>query len=114
MDEALGPQAAVEAAKAAQEDTSTSLGATISQWERLGAEKDEQIADLNAKLTKMTRDRAALEENIAQKRREIEGQVAEERAALDARIAKLEADADNAREVADGMDKVSGKLTQEL
>lgn len=96
------------------QDTNRSLSTTISQWKVLGSEKDEQIADLNAKLTKMMRDRAALEENIAQKRREIEIQVAEEKAALEARIAELESEADNAREVADGMDKASGKLAQEL
>jgi len=98
----------------ASQDTNKSLNATIMNWKRLGAEKDQEIADLNAKITKMMKERAVLEDSIAQKRREIEQQVAEERALLEARISELESEADNARAVADGMDKASTKLTQEL
>lgn len=98
----------------AQQETNRSLNTTISNWKRLGAEKDQQIEDLNEKITKMMKDRAALEESIAQKRREIEIQVAQEKAALEAKIAELEQECDNARTIADGMDKASTKLTKEL
>jgi len=99
--------------KAAQE-TNKSLSSSVENWKRLGEEKDLQIEDVSAKLDKMMKDHAALQEAIAQKRREIELQVQEEKDALSRRIEELELECDNARAVADGMEKASSRLTKEL
>jgi len=99
--------------KAAQE-TNKSLSSSVENWKRLGEEKDLQIEELSAKLDKMMKDHAALQEAIAQKRREIELQVQEEKEALNRRIEELELECDNARAVADGMEKASSRLTKEL
>lgn len=98
----------------AQNDFAKQLQKTIEDWKRLCAEKDAQIQDLNEKLDKMMKDQAQMQESIAAKRREIELQVAEEKAALERRISELEGEADDARAAADGMEKASSRLTQEL
>eukprot|EP00930_Biecheleria_cincta_P077155 TRINITY_DN64428_c0_g1_i1.p1 TRINITY_DN64428_c0_g1~~TRINITY_DN64428_c0_g1_i1.p1 ORF type:complete len:619 (+),score=188.38 TRINITY_DN64428_c0_g1_i1:188-1858(+) len=99
--------------KTAQE-TITNLKSSVDNLKRLGEEKDLQIDELNEKLDKMMKDHAAQQEAIDQKRREIEMQVAEEREALQRRIEDLELECDNARAVADGMEKASSRLTKEL
>mmetsp|Transcript_60691 Transcript_60691/g.130330 ORF Transcript_60691/g.130330 Transcript_60691/m.130330 type:complete len:599 (-) Transcript_60691:134-1930(-) len=97
-----------------QQDYAKQLNKTIEDWKKLCAEKDAQIQDLNDKLDKMMKDQAQMQESIAAKRREIELQVAEEKAALERRISELEGEADDARAAADGMEKASSRLTQEL
>mmetsp|Transcript_105396 Transcript_105396/g.187427 ORF Transcript_105396/g.187427 Transcript_105396/m.187427 type:complete len:597 (+) Transcript_105396:98-1888(+) len=99
--------------KAAQE-TNKSLTSSVENYKRLGEEKDLQIEDISGKLDKMMKDHAALQEAIAQKRREIELQVQEEKEAMARRIEELELECDNARAVADGMEKASSRLTKEL
>jgi len=96
------------------QDTITNLKSSVDNLKRLGEEKDMQIDELNEKLDKMMKDHAAQQEAIAQKRREIENQVEEEREALQRRIEDLELECDNARAVADGMEKASSRLTKEL
>eukprot|EP00439_Symbiodinium_sp_Y106_P046159 s843_g5.t2 len=86
-----------------------SLTASVGEWRRLSEEKDLEISDLSTKLDQMMREHAALEEAIAQKRREIEQQVAEEKAALEAKVQELQLECDNARAISDGMDKASNR-----
>ncbi|CAE7673637.1 PAP4, partial [Symbiodinium sp. CCMP2456] len=71
-------------------ETVDSLTASVGEWRRLSEEKDLEISDLSTKLDQMMREHAALEEAIAQKRREIEQQVAEEKAALEAKVQELQ------------------------
>lgn len=97
-----------------QQETIRSLNNTIENWKALGAEKDQQITELSAKVEKVFKERALLEEQIAQKQREIADQVEEERKALQQRIEELELECDNARAAADGMEKASTRLTREL
>lgn len=97
-----------------QSQTVKSLNASVENWKQLCSEKDFQIQDLSEKLDKMMKDQARLQEEIAAKRREIELQVAEEKAALERRISELELECDNARMLADGMDKASNRLSEEL
>ncbi|CAL1136062.1 unnamed protein product, partial [Cladocopium goreaui] len=92
------------------QETVQSLTSSVEEWKRLSEEQDLQIADLNVKLDQMMRDHAALQEAIAQKRREIEQQVAEEKALLEAKVQELQMECDNARAVADGMDKASNRV----
>ena len=87
-----------------------SLTSSVEDWKRLSEDQDLQIADLNMKLEQMMREHAALQEAIAQKRREIEQQVAEEKALLEAKVQELQMECDNARAVADGMDKASNRV----
>jgi len=96
------------------QETITNLKSSVDNLKRLGEEKDLQIDEMNEKLDKMMKDHAAMQEAIAQKRREIELQVEEEREALQRRIEDLELECDNARAVADGMEKASSRLTKEL
>lgn len=96
------------------QETINNLKSSVENLKRLGEEKDLQIEELNEKLDKMMKDHAAQQEAIAQKRREIEQQVAEERDALQKRIEDLELECDNARAVADGMEKASSRLSKEL
>lgn len=96
------------------QETVQSLTSSVEEWKRLSEEQDLQIADLNVKLDQMMRDHAALQEAIAQKRREIEQQVAEEKALLEAKVQELQMECDNARAVADGMDKASNRVQKEL
>jgi len=91
-----------------------SLTASVGEWRRLSEEKDLEISDLSTKLDQMMREHAALEEAIAQKRREIEQQVAEEKAALEAKVQELQLECDNARAISDGMDKASNRVQKEL
>jgi len=97
-----------------QQETIRSLNNTIENWKALGAEKDQQITELSAKLEKVFKERALFEEQIAAKQREIADSVEEERKALHARIEELELECDNARAAADGMEKASTRLTREL
>lgn len=96
------------------QETVQSLTNSVEEWKRLSEEQDLQIADLSAKLDQMMRDHAALQEAITQKRREIEQQVAEEKALLEAKVQELQMECDNARAVADGMDKASSRVQKEL
>lgn len=96
------------------QETINNLKSSVDNLKRLGEEKDLQIEDLNDKLDKMMKDHAAQQEAIAQKRREIEQQVGEEREAMQKRIEDLELECDNARAVADGMEKASSRLSKEL
>eukprot|EP00933_Yihiella_yeosuensis_P020855 TRINITY_DN16641_c1_g1_i1.p1 TRINITY_DN16641_c1_g1~~TRINITY_DN16641_c1_g1_i1.p1 ORF type:complete len:610 (-),score=150.18 TRINITY_DN16641_c1_g1_i1:100-1929(-) len=96
------------------QETNKNLESSVFNMKKLCEEKDFQIEDLNGQLDKMQKDHAALQEAIAQKRREIELQVAEEKAELERRINELELECDNARAVADGMEKASSRLTKEL
>jgi len=98
----------------AQKEVSRSQGGIIENWKALCSEKDAEVQELNSSLEKMMRDQAQLQEQIAQKRHEIELQVAEERAALERRISELVGECDDARAAADGMEKASSRLTQEL
>ncbi|OLP89941.1 putative plastid-lipid-associated protein 4, chloroplastic [Symbiodinium microadriaticum] len=91
-------------------ETVDSLTASVGEWRRLSEEKDLEISDLSTKLDQMMREHAALEEAIAQKRREIEQQVAEEKAALEAKVQELQLECDNARAISDGMDKASNRV----
>ncbi|CAJ1354345.1 unnamed protein product, partial [Effrenium voratum] len=96
------------------QETVGSLTSSVAEWKRLSEEQDLQIADLNTKLDQMMRDHAAMQEAIAQKRREIEQQVAEEKAQLEAKVVELQLECDNARAVSDGMDKASNRVQKEL
>lgn len=98
----------------AQGETVKSLTTTVDSLKKLCEEKDLQIEDLNAKLDRLLKDQAHLQEQIAQKRREIELQVAAETAALQKRVSELERECDNARAMADGMEKASTRLAREL
>jgi len=98
----------------AQGETVKSLNGTVENWKRAAAEKDEKIAELNERMAQMMKHQARLEEQIADKRREIEAAVIAERERLEARIAELENDYDDARTLADGMEKASNALTREL
>merc|ERR1719230_1239346 len=62
----------------------------------------------------MLQDQALLHEQIANKRREIELEVEEEKGKLNDRIRELQADVDLAQSQAEGLEKVSSRLTQEL
>jgi len=90
------------------------LTKTVEDWKRVCADKDEQISDLNDKLEQLMKNQARLEEQIEAKKREIELAVQAERERLEARIAELEMENDDARELADGMEKASSALTREL
>ncbi|CAK0829607.1 unnamed protein product, partial [Prorocentrum cordatum] len=90
------------------------LSGDCNTWKATCAEKDLQVQELSSQMEKAVRNQALMEEQMKQKRREIELQVQEERAALESRIRQLEAEADSAREDADGMEKASTRLTQEL
>eukprot|EP00913_Durusdinium_trenchii_P032153 g30108.t1 len=96
------------------QETVQSLTNSVEEWKRLSEEQDLQIADLSAKLDQMMRDHAALQEAITQKRREIEQQVAEEKALLEAKVQELQMECDNARAVADGMDKASSRVQKDV
>merc|ERR1712174_16984 len=97
----------------AQAETVKSLNSTVDSWKTACVDKDEQIKDLNEKLEKLMRDQAYLEEQIAEKRREIELRIAREKELLEAQQ-ELTMEADNARAVADGMEKASSRLSREL
>lgn len=97
-----------------EKENNAQLTKAVADWTSLCDDKDEQIKDLNASLQQMMENQARLEDQIAEKRREIEIAVAEERSRLEARIAELETDVDDARDVADGMEKASTALTREL
>mmetsp|Transcript_27778 Transcript_27778/g.86450 ORF Transcript_27778/g.86450 Transcript_27778/m.86450 type:complete len:580 (+) Transcript_27778:3-1742(+) len=97
-----------------QTETLKTANSTLESWKHAAAEKDEKNKELNERLTAMMKHQARLEEQIADKRREIEAAVAAERSRLEARIAELENDYDDARELADGMEKASSALTREL
>mmetsp|Transcript_60923 Transcript_60923/g.181507 ORF Transcript_60923/g.181507 Transcript_60923/m.181507 type:complete len:580 (+) Transcript_60923:3-1742(+) len=98
----------------AQAQAMKELHGVMEGWKHAAAEKDEKIKELNERLTAMMKHQARLEEQIANKRREIEEAVAAERSRLEARIAELEEENDDARELADGMEKASSALTREL
>jgi len=97
-----------------EKDNNAQLTKAVADWKSLCDDKDEQLEDLNAKLQQMMENQARLEDQIAEKRREIELAVAAERSRLEARIAELETDVDDARGVADGMEKASSALSREL
>jgi len=97
-----------------EKENNAQLTKAVTDWKSLCDEKDEQIEDLNVKLQQLMESQARLEDQIAEKRREIELAVAAERSRLEARIAELETDVDDARDVADGMEKASTALTREL
>merc|ERR1711879_959112 len=63
---------------------------------------------------KMMRAQALLEQQIADKRREIELAVQAGRERLEALLAEAQDEADDARAVADGMEKASDRLGREL
>lgn len=98
----------------AQTEAVQTLTGDVSRWRSTCADKDEEIQDLNGKLEKMMRDQARLEQQIADKRREIEAAVQAERERLEAQLAEAQNEADDARQVADGMEKASDRLTKEL
>jgi len=97
-----------------QTENVDSLTGDVERWRRTCADKDEEISDLNGKLEKLMREQARLEQQIADKRREIELAVQAERERLEAKLAEAQNEADDAREVADGMEKASDRLTREL
>lgn len=105
---------ALEKQLKSQAEAMKRLNGTLEAWKRECAEKDEKIRELNDKLTSVLRQQARLEEQVADKQREIAEAVASERSRLEARIAELENDYDDARELADGMEKASSALTREL
>mmetsp|Transcript_108003 Transcript_108003/g.209103 ORF Transcript_108003/g.209103 Transcript_108003/m.209103 type:complete len:510 (+) Transcript_108003:2-1531(+) len=98
----------------AEKENNAQLAKAVADWKSLCNNKDEEIEDLNVKLQQLMENQARLEDQIAEKRREIEFAVAAERSKLEARIAELETDVDDARDVADGMEKASTALTREL
>lgn len=95
-------------------DTSKTLEGRCETWQAMCSEKDLQIQQLTAQAERAVRDQALMEEQIAAKRREIEMQVEQENASMEQRIRELEREADSAREAADGMEKASTRLKQEL
>jgi len=97
-----------------QQETMSMLNQSIEDWKAVNDDKDEQIRELNAKVEQMLQDQALLHEQIANKRREIELEVEEEKAKLNARIRELQSDVDLAQSQAEGLEKVSSRLTQEL
>jgi len=97
-----------------EKENSAQLAKAVADWKSLCDDKDEQIEDLNVKLQQLMENQARLKDQIAEKRREIELAVGAERSRLEARIAELETDVDDARDVADGMEKASTALTREL
>eukprot|EP00929_Paragymnodinium_shiwhaense_P013978 TRINITY_DN121831_c0_g1_i1.p1 TRINITY_DN121831_c0_g1~~TRINITY_DN121831_c0_g1_i1.p1 ORF type:complete len:620 (-),score=219.74 TRINITY_DN121831_c0_g1_i1:70-1929(-) len=97
-----------------QQETMNMLNQSIEDWKAVNADKDEQIKELNLKVEQMLQDQALLHEQIAHKRREIELEVEEEKGKLEARIRELQADVDLAQSNAEGLEKVSSRLTQEL
>lgn len=98
----------------AQNETIKSLNNSIESWKKLCNEKDMNIQELNRKVENMLKERAMLEEQIEQKRREIAQMVDAEKAALEARVRELQAECDDARTAADGMEKASDRLSREL
>eukprot|EP00928_Gymnodinium_smaydae_P070643 TRINITY_DN54443_c0_g1_i1.p1 TRINITY_DN54443_c0_g1~~TRINITY_DN54443_c0_g1_i1.p1 ORF type:complete len:627 (-),score=169.32 TRINITY_DN54443_c0_g1_i1:71-1951(-) len=97
-----------------QQETMRVLNKSIEDWKAVNADKDEQINELNNKMEKMLQDQALMQEQIAAKRREIELQVEEEKAELEARIKQLQNEVDLAQSQAEGLEKVSSRLTKEL
>eukprot|EP00928_Gymnodinium_smaydae_P074878 TRINITY_DN57898_c0_g1_i1.p1 TRINITY_DN57898_c0_g1~~TRINITY_DN57898_c0_g1_i1.p1 ORF type:complete len:632 (+),score=157.28 TRINITY_DN57898_c0_g1_i1:145-2040(+) len=97
-----------------QQETMRVLNKSIEDWKAVNADKDEQIDELNRKMEKMLQDQALMQEQIAAKRREIELQVEEEKAELEARIKQLQNEVDLAQSQAEGLEKVSSRLTKEL
>jgi len=97
-----------------QQETERMLIKSIEDWKTVNADKDEQIKELNLKVESMLKDQALLHEQIANKRREIELEVEEEKGKLEARIKFLQGEVDLAQSQAEGLEKVSSRLTQEL
>lgn len=91
-----------------------SLEASVDHWVGECSEKDRQLQDLKQVNEKLMSQMALLEEQISQKRREIAGDVDEERDRLEKKLADAEAERDEAQAAADGMTKVSDRLSQEL
>lgn len=97
-----------------QQETMKVLTKSIEDWKAVNVDKDEQINELNRKMEKMMQDQNLMLEQIAAKRREIELQVEEEKAELEARIKDLQTEVDLAQSNAEGLEKVSSRLTKEL
>jgi len=99
-----------------QKGTIQTLNGTIENWQRLGAEKDQQVLDMSSRLDTILREKAIFEEQMVKKQREIAEQVEEERRAMEERIKELEEEYDNVVSGAGGVasDQASTKVGKEL